>query len=231
MEAKALHHKTLYDDLLQSSRGANVVPRKEQVAVVGVAAESVALGLLAAAADYQVIGYDVDARLILRLQNRTAPWLDDVAAKLLQTTTARFTDDLRNIEGADIYIIGAMDRWIEGTTDKERGTLSAWLKLIASIMKPGSLILIEKPVNLSESNTEVISTLEAWSCLIAGDDFDIAYVPSRTYEQGNIELLNATSRVVGGYTDLSSLRGRLFYDDVLRAPVRTVGSLREAESF
>lgn len=229
MKTNALHNQALYHHLLRDESRTNELTLKEHVVVVGTGYVGVPLCLYAAAADYQVIGFDISAEKIVALQNRVCSDLALVEQRLLGMSTARFTDDPQYIKGADIYLI-CVPTPVTENMEPDLGPLLAAAKTVATVMEPGSLIIVESTVNPSVSETQVIPKIEEYSGLKVGTDFHFAYCPERvnpgdaTYNTYNI------ARVLAGYDQPSLFRALYFYEDVLNAPIAVMENIKEAEA-
>lgn len=229
MKTNALHNQVLYSQLLREERGPSAPPLKDHVVVVGTGYVGVPLCLYAAAADYQVIGFDINAEKVMALQNRVCSELAQVEQRLLNISTARFTDDPQYIKGADIYLI-CVPTPVTENMEPDLGPLLAAAKTVASVMQTGSLVIVESTVNPSVSETHVIPKLEEYSGLSVGTDFHFAYCPERVNPGDTTYTTYNISRVLAGYDQSSLSRALHFYQDVLNAPIAVMETIKEAEA-
>ena len=199
------------------------------VAVLGLGYVGLPLAREATRAGLRVLGFDVDAAVVARL-NEGHSHVDDVTADDVgRMRAAGFlaTTDATSIAAADVVVIcvptplstdGGPDlRAVESAT----GT-------VARQLRPGMLVILES-TTYPGTTDEVVRPILETSGLAAGSDFHLAFSPERI-DPGNRQYgPHNTPKVVGGYTTACTERAARFYEQFIEQVVRTKGT-REAET-
>lgn len=203
--------------------------RAKTIAVVGLGYVGLPLALLADRKGYTVVGIDIDENRIKDLQKRISPMKDAAIAQALKQTRVEFTDDFEAIQRTSIVIICVPTPVHENripNLDPVRGACER----IAPYLNEGHLVVLESTVNPGVSESVVAPILSAVSGLSAGDDFYLAHCPERINpgdKRWNVENI---PRVVGSLEPKGLARAVRFYRSILKADIKPMKSLKEAEA-
>ncbi len=199
------------------------------VAVIGLGYVGLPLALLAAQKSYNVIGFDIVKSKIADLQHGVTV-VDGISHEDLTTSSATFTDEPNDLAKADIAIVCVPTPLVEDTQLPDLEPVKSAMRILAPQLHKGSLVVLESTVNPGVCDEIVIPTLQSLTSLKVGTDIDLAYCPERInpgdpqWHVGNI------SRVIGGNTTRALERSYKFYSSIIDAPIKKMGSIKEAEA-
>lgn len=199
------------------------------IAVVGLGYVGLPLALLADRKGYAVIGIDIDRHRIENLQKRIAPMKDAAIARALKQTRMEFTDDFESIRHTSIVIICVPTPVYENRTPNLEPVRGA-CERIAPYLTQGHLVVLESTVNPGISESVVAPILSAVSGLSAGEGFYLAHCPERINpgdKRWNVENI---PRVVGSLEPKGLAKAIRFYRSILKADIKPMGTLKEAEA-
>lgn len=206
-----------------------MVKSNATVAVIGLGYVGLPLALLAAQKGYDVIGFDINAKLIADLKKGITR-VDGITKKTLVSSTAVFTDDAATLDTADITIICVPTPLVENSQLPDLGPVRGAVRTIAPHLHKGSLVVLESTVNPGVCDEIVIPLIESSTKYIVGKDIEIAYCPERInpgdpkWHVGNI------NRVIGGNTEKALEQAYSFYSSIIDAEIKKMGSIKEAEA-
>ena len=101
---------------------------------------------------------------------------------------------------------------------------------LAKHLQKGQLVVLESTVNPGVCDEIVRPLLEEISGLTAGKDFYLAHCPERINPGDAKWGVENIPRVVGGNDPESLRRAAEFYRSIVKAPIKEMGSLKEAEA-
>ena len=213
----------------RTARPETAAQRTELVAVVGQGYVGLPLAIRAAEVGYRVIGVDVDAQRVTKLEAGDS-YVADVASERLQAaldTGAYFaTTDYADIAGFDVCLITVPTPLRDGAPDLRH--IEDAGRAIASRLRPGCTVILESTTYPGTTDELLRPLLEEGSGLRTPDDFWLGYSPERI-DPGNAEWhLENTPKVVSGVNPASLEAVRSFYDRLVARTIE-VGSTRTAE--
>lgn len=200
-----------------------------KLVVVGQGYVGLPLSERAVAVGFDVVGYDVDARRIERL-NRANSYVEDVASASLRAMldSGRFVGsaESRACAGFDVAVITVPTPLREGNPDLSYVESAA--RTLSRFVRPGSLVVLESTTYPGTTEEVVGPILEEGSGLKAGIDFFLGYSPERI-DPGNPSwnFVN-TPKVVAGVNEASLEAVTAFYRRLVDHVVAVAGT-REAE--
>lgn len=209
-----------------------MVMKKQQpktVAVVGLGYVGLPLALLASEKGYRVVGIDIDKEKVDLIKQRKSPFIDDKVQIQLQTSKMEVYTTPQKVKEASIIIVCVPTPVFENKMP-DYGPVKGACKSIAPYLQKGQLVILESTVNPGVCNEIVIPLLEQESGLKAGEDFMVAHCPERINPGDKKWNVSNISRVVGGLNAESLKRALEFYKSVISAPIKPMGSLKEAEA-
>jgi UDP-N-acetyl-D-glucosamine dehydrogenase len=203
--------------------------RDKTAAVVGLGYVGLPLAILAQDKGYKVIGIDFDQNKIKTIQARRSPFTEKAVSDWFKDNSLTVTSDYTAVETANVIVVCVPTPVDETFTPDLTPVISA-CKGIAKHLSNGQLVVIESTINPGVCNDLVLPLLEEESGLKCGRDFLLAHCPERInpgdprWHVGNI------ARVVGGFDQASLDAAFEFYSNIVDAPIRRMGSIKEAEA-
>ena len=178
-----------------------IADREARIAVVGLGYVGLPLAVEFAETGFCVIGMDVDARKVQRI-NAGESYIDDVADERVRGLVAagKFSatscyGDLRPVDAISICVPTPLRK----TRDPDMSYIIQAAQSIAAIRRPGLLIILES-TTYPGTTEEIILPAIVGDDLTVGEEVFIAYSPERI-DPGNASYsVRNTPKVVGGIT-------------------------------
>ena len=202
---------------------------EEKVVVVGLGYVGLPLALLAAEKGYEVMGIDLDTKKNELINERKSALTDTFINERLGKVALQATDDTSPIKDADIIII-CVPTPVHNDYQPDLSPLKSACTTIAKNMKTGSSVIIESTINPGVSEEIVLPLLEKESGLKAGKDFHLSHCPERINPGDEKWTVQNIPRVIGSYTQEGLEETSKFYETIIDAGIKPMGSLKEAEA-
>jgi len=203
--------------------------RPRKLAVVGQGYVGLPLAMVAVEAGYAVVGIDLDASRIERLQ-RGESYVGDVDDTRLRMAldTGRYTAsaDYADAAGFAVAVIAVPTPLRDGAPDLSFITSAA--RSLARYLTPGSIVVLESTTYPGTTEGLLREELEEGSGLTAGADFALGYSPERVDPGNTVWTISTTPKVVAGIGEASLTAVQEFYAKLV-ADVVPVSSTRAAE--
>src|SRR4051794_34560423 len=205
--------------------------------VVVVALGKVGLPLAAriALAGHQVVGADVDPRVVELVNAGEPPFpneagLPEALAETVADGRLRAVADTAAAvaEGPDL-VAAVPPLVVDASARPDWGVLDAVVADIGRGLKAGTTVSIETTVPVGTTRGRVAPALEAASGLREGTDFHVVFSPERIFSGRAIADLDRYPKLVGGLDAAGEARGIELYGSFLDAEVRGLGSAEAAE--
>lgn len=202
-----------------------------RVAVVGLGFVGSCLAAVLADRGLNVVGIDVDPRLIAELESGYCRFREDELGDLLAGAIAagrlRVTTDYSAAGAADVVLIAV------GTPVRDDGTLaadqlSAACAQLSRHLREGQLIVLKSTVPPGTTRSLVLPLLERGGRL-GGVDFGLAFIPERLAEGTALQELRAFPMAAGGLEIDSTRAAARFWRTALGVKVMELDSLESAE--
>lgn len=205
------------------------IPDTSKVVVVGQGYVGLPLTIRSVEVGYDVVGFDVDAQRIGRLQAADS-YVEDVSSEQLKGAleTGRYlpTTDPQQLQGFDVALITVPTPLKEASPDLSYIEEAA--RLLAAHLKRGALVVLESTTYPGTTEELLANLLSDHSGLRVGSDFHLGYSPERI-DPGNSRYgLIATPKVVSGFDAASLAAVKGYYDSIVSQTV-VVSRPREAE--
>lgn len=201
----------------------------KKVAVVGLGYVGLPLALLAEEKGFDVIGIDLSKSKLGKLQKRQ-PVIDDaIANKQLSTSKMQFTDDFSVLSGVELAII-CVPTPVDSNKNPDLTPVKNASVTAAKHLKPGSLLVIESTINPGVCDEVIAPLIEQKTNHVIGKTLYLAHCPERInpgdpkWHVGNI------NRVLGADSEAALNIAYNFYDTLIDAKIKKMGSLKEAEA-
>jgi UDP-N-acetyl-D-glucosamine dehydrogenase len=202
---------------------------QDKLVVVGQGYVGLPLAVRAVEQGFDVVGLDVDAAKVKRLEageSTVGDVSDERLRSALDTGRYRPSADTTECAGFDVAVISVPTPLTDGNPDLsfiEQGAAS-----LAPHLRVGATVVLESTTYPGTTEELVAPILEEGSGLAAGSEFHLGYSPERI-DPGNPEWkLENTPKVVSGIDAPSLAAVRGFYDRIVDETV-PVSSPKEAE--
>lgn len=187
-----------------------------KVCVLGLGYMGLPVAALLATHGYAVVGVDINRRRIEQLNRGEVtfeePGLDELVHQAIAGGTIRFSP---TIEPADAFIIAVPTPLVEGAKRSELRYVVLASGSVASVLRPGNLVVLESTVPPKTTEKVVIPILET-SGLQAGNDFLVAHCPERAIPGRTLEELVHNDRIIGAINERSAEETARIYGAFVR---------------
>lgn len=201
----------------------------ERITVVGLGYVGLPLALLAAKKGYEVTGIDLDEKKIAYINAGTDPIHDEYVTSRLKPELIQATDSFAGAAEASIIIL-CVPTPVKNDFQPDLGPLKGASRSVAEHMKPGVTVIIESTVNPGVSDEIIVPLLQETSGLTAGKDFSVSHCPERINPGDTTWTVENIPRVVGSYDEKGLQTTVDFYETIIDADIKPMGSLKEAEA-
>ncbi len=205
-----------------------------KIAVVGLGHIGLPLAVQYASRGHEVIGCDVDARVVDALNRGEAPHDDEAEVSALVSDLVRegrlraTTDDAAGVREAEVVVV-IVPVVVDETRQVVFTHIDAATAEVARGLQAGTLVIYETTLPIGTTRDRLGPMLEAGSGLRAGTDFDLAFSPERVLVGRVLVDLRRYPKIVGGTTERSTRRAVEFYAAVLD-PGTEIRALATAEA-
>lgn len=201
------------------------------VAIIGLGYVGLPLGLHFAEAGVPVLGFDIDASKVSRLNAGQSYILHIPAARiapLVKAGTLAATSDFQRIQECGAVII-CVPTPLGRHREPDISFILNTGRAIAPHLQPGTLVVLESTTYPGTTDTELRQVLEQGSRLRAGVDFHLAFSPEREDPGNPQSKVTQIPKVIGGYTPACQEKAMTLYGQVVKTLV-PVASCRVAEA-
>ena len=188
-----------------------------------------------ALAGHEVVGADVDPRVVATVNDGRAPFPNEaglpeaLAATVADGRLRAVTDTAAAVaEGPDL-VVAVPPLVVDASARPDWSILDAVVADIGRGLKAGTTVSVETTVPVGTTRARVAPALEAASGLREGTDFHVVFSPERIFSGRAIEDLDKYPKLVGGLSAAGEARGIELYASFLHAEVRGLGSAEAAE--
>lgn len=198
------------------------------VAVVGLGYVGLPLAV-SFARSRRVIGFDINPERIAELTAHHDRTREVDADALASAVDLSFTTDPAGMAEATVFIITAptpIDRY----KNPDMGAVLAATRSVASVLKPGDVVVYESTVYPGATEEECVPLLEAGSGLRFNDDFFVGYSPERINPGDREHRFENILKVTSGSTPEAADFVDALYASVVTAGTYKASSIRVAEA-
>lgn len=201
---------------------------EKSVAIIGLGYVGLPLALLASERSYEVIGIDINEKKVNLIRHKKSPFINNEVESKLQDTKLEVTASFEKIKEVSTIVICVPTPVFENRLPNY-GPVEKACKKIATYLQKGQLVILESTVNPGVCE-EIILPIFERSGLEPGKDFYLAHCPERINPGDKKWNLSNIPRVVGGLDKLSLEKALNFYQSIISAEIKPMGSLKEAEA-
>jgi UDP-N-acetyl-D-glucosamine dehydrogenase len=197
----------------------------KKLTVVGLGYVGLPLALLARSKGYEVTGLDVDAEKVQKIREGIAPFEDTYVTEELGKNSLPASTDPIIVADADVVVI-AVPTPVTEEHVPDLGPLVSSLQSIVPHLKSSQLLSIESTINPGVMAEAVAPILAQRTDL----SLHVVHCPERVNPGDPKWSVRNIPRVIGGFTPEATKIGKEFYESILDAPVKEMGSVTEAEA-
>lgn len=199
------------------------------ITIIGLGYVGLPLALRALEKGYEVFGFDLDEKKINLIKKGKSPFKEDFISErkeLLKKLKA--TDDAKVIRKSDIVVV-CVPTPVDEKFFPILDPLISASEIIIKNRKKGQLIAIESTINPGICE-EVIMPIFEHAGLKESRDYYMAHCPERI-NPGDLKW-NVTNipRVLGASSKKGLEIAKEFYESIIDAPIKLMGSIKEAEA-
>ncbi|MEX0649988.1 MAG: nucleotide sugar dehydrogenase [Candidatus Andersenbacteria bacterium] len=204
---------------------------EKNLVVVGLGYVGLPLALLAQEKGWQVTGLDVDTEKVEKINKGISPLEDAAIEQGLKDHPIAATTNASVITKAAVMVV-AVPTPVTETHEPDLGPLKSALNSILPHLQNGQLLSIESTINPGVMDEVVIGLLKTRSDLkLEGNDaLQVVHCPERINPGDKQWTIRNIPRVIGGYTEQATQAGKEFYESIVEAEIKPMGSLTEAEA-
>jgi UDP-N-acetyl-D-glucosamine dehydrogenase len=180
--------------------------------IVGQGYVGLPLAVAAAGAGHDVVGVDLDERLVERLNNGDSPIGDVTHEDLraaLDSGRYRASTDISSVEGSDVTVLCLPTPYHDDAPDLS--FVEAGAASVGRHLRAGALVILESTTYPGTTEEVLVPLLEQASGLRAGTDFDAVFSPERIDPGNRTFGLRNTPKIVGGLTSAGTRKAAEFY--------------------
>ena len=189
----------------QSELRRKLEQKKASLAVIGLGYVGLPVAALFAETGFNVLGVELRADRIEKINKGICPiegeepGLADLISKVAATGRLRATTNYDELKDRDVILID-VETPVDDQNVPRYEALRAVLKSLGSVMKNGSLIIVESTIAPGTMAEVVLPLLEQHSGKKVNQDFYLGNCPERVMPGKLLKNLKTISRVVGGNT-------------------------------
>ncbi len=184
-----------------------------KIGVIGLGYVGLPLVVAFAEAGHDVVGVDVDARVIASLDEGRSH-IEDVPDERLKAISERFQPSPRYADLAKVdAVVVAVPTPLTANREPDLQPLIDTGTALGNVLQAGQLVVLESTTYPGTTRERFAPLLEE-SGLAAGRDFHLAFSPERIDPGRTDYTLRTTPKVVGGLTDECRRRAVELYEQV-----------------
>lgn len=201
----------------------------KKVSIVGLGYVGLPLALLAAKKDYDVTGIDLSTEKVTKINAHEDPIEDEYVAKNIKSTTLKASCDFDSVKYSQIIIV-CVPTPVKHDYQPDLGPLKGAATAVAKEISKGSLLIIESTINPGVCDEVIIPLLEKESGLKINQDFYVSHCPERINPGDKQWSVENIPRVAGSSNEEGLKLTTDFYESIIDAPIKPMGSIKEAEA-
>jgi UDP-N-acetyl-D-mannosaminuronic acid dehydrogenase len=192
-----------------------------KISVLGLGYIGLPTSLLLANAGYDVIGIDVNSKIIEKLNNGALPFEEPGLDDLFEKTKNKFKVS-NKLETSDVYIIAVPTPLDKNLKIANLSYVKEAADTISKVLKPGQLVILESTVPPGTSDNIVIPTLR----MICPSGFYYSHCPERAIPGKTIHEMITNDRIIGainneGYNKTKDIYSTFVKGNIYESDVKT----------
>ncbi len=201
----------------------------ESVVIIGLGYDGLPLAMRCAEKDYETFGFDLDKKKVDLIKKGQSPFKEEFIEErkqLLKKITA--TTDPTILKKADIVVV-CVPTPVDEKFFPILTPLTSATEMIVQNHKVGQLIMIESTINPGICD-DVIAPILTNAGLKEGKDFFLGHCPERINPGDKKWNVTNIPRVLGASSPAGLAIAKNFYETIIDAPIKLMGSIKEAEA-
>ncbi|MEK6477788.1 Vi polysaccharide biosynthesis UDP-N-acetylglucosamine C-6 dehydrogenase TviB [Catalinimonas sp. 4WD22] len=178
---------------------------------------------------YKVIGFDINHKRILELQEEKDGTGEVEPEEFKQATGLTFTDQLEDIKNCNIYIV-TVPTPIDQYKKPDLTPLRRASETVGKILKQGDIVIYESTVYPGCTEEDCVPILEQQSGLVYNNDFYCGYSPERINPGDKEHRVYSIKKVTSGSTPEIAEKVDQLYQSIITAGTHKASSIRVAEA-
>lgn len=200
----------------------------EEIGVIGLGYVGLPVALAFAAVARRVVGFDIDATRVAALQGGH-DWTGEASQSALAGSRLQVTDRVEELEGCGFFVV-SVPTPVDVEKRPDLSPLRAACEIIAQVLRPGAVVVIESTVFPGATEEVCGPLLEACSGLKRGRDFHLGYSPERINPGDREHSLSQIVKIVSGEDAATLERVARAYGAIIEAGLHRAASIKIAEA-
>lgn len=201
----------------------------KKVSVVGLGYVGLPLALLATKKGFDVTGIDLDTRKVELINQHKNAINDEYVERNIKGTKLKAASNFDSATDSKIIVV-CVPTPVKADYQPDLTPLKSAVQSIAQKIKKDTLVIIESTINPGVCEEVVIPILEKTSGFTLNKDFYVSHCPERINPGDKKWSVENIPRVVGSSSSEGLKRTVEFYEAIVDAPIKPMGSLKEAEA-
>ena len=204
-----------------------IVEKKTKISVIGMGYVGLPIAI-AFDRKVDVIGYDINAQKIIKLNNNIDE-TDELEVDALKLSNVLFTNDPSHINEALFHIV-AVPTPLKNDHTPDLAPLIKASEIIGKHLAKDSIIVFESTVYPGVTEEICVPIIEEFSGMKCGSDFKVGYSPERINPGDKVHRLETIVKVVSGMDEETLDTIGKVYELVVEAGIYKAKSIQVAEA-
>ena len=178
---------------------------------------------------YSTLGFDINPERVRELESGVDSTLEVESDELSQAVYLSYTDDIKDTRESNIYVV-TVPTPIDQHNQPETTPLERASQSIATVLKPGDLVIYESTVYPGMTEEICVPILEEGSGLIFNEDFYVGYSPERINPGDKKHRLPDIKKVTSGSTSEVGDFVDALYRSIITAGTFKTSTIKAAEA-
>lgn len=175
------------------------------------------------------VGFDINTARIQQLKAGQDQTREVDAAELASATHLTFTDSLKHIADAEIYIV-TVPTPIDRHKRPDLSPLLSASRMVGQVIQPGNIVIYESTVYPGATEMDCVPLIEQESGLKFNVDFFAGYSPERINPGDKLHRLTTITKVTSGSDPQTAETVDQLYRSIVTAGTHKASSIRVAEA-
>jgi UDP-N-acetyl-D-mannosaminuronic acid dehydrogenase len=195
-----------------------------RISVIGLGYVGLPVAAMFAQKGFDVVGLDIKAERVDKINQAISPiegnepGLSELLSEVVHSGKLTATTEYQALADRDIVLID-VETPVNDQHVPEYQALKSALRSLGSVMKKGTLVVIESTIMPGTMQQIVQPLLEEASGMTCGKDFSLGNCPERVMPGKLLTNLRSMNRVVGGDSSETSAVMKTLYQQVVEAEV------------
>jgi len=186
-----------------------------KISVLGLGYIGLPTSLLLAGSGHEVIGVDVDEKIVNKLRDEDLPFEEPGMRDLFENAKENFKVK-NSVENSEVYLIAVPTPLDKSLNIPDLEAIKSATEMISSKISDGELVILESTVPPGTSENLILPILKK-----NGDreNLLLAHSPERAIPGNTIHEMINNSRVIGGWDNESSEMAKSVYDSFVEGEI------------